>query len=136
MDLTLWDLSPNLKNLNRVAELHKNRFRSRAGSNLETTEHNFKWNQSCLRRGSNSLNSVSWPLFMYISIFGLSVCLSMYLSIWVSVCLSVNLSVCLSVYLSVCLSVYLSVCLSVYLSVWVSVYLSVCLFPITNKKSA
>ena len=59
MDLTLLDLSPNLKNLNRVAELQKNWFRMSAGSNLEMTKYHFKWNQPCLRRGSNSLNSVS-----------------------------------------------------------------------------
>ena len=63
----------------------------------------------------------------YLSIFYLSI----YLSVYLSICLSVYLSICLSVYLSICLSVYLSICLSVdlsiYLSIHLSIYLSVCL---------
>ena len=49
----------NLKNLNRVADPPK------TGSDFErrlksrSTKYNFKWNQPCLNRGSNSLNSAS-----------------------------------------------------------------------------
>ena len=59
-------LRPNLKNLNRVAKPPK------TGSNWAKTkiskhlQYNFKWNQPCLRRGSNSLNSASGVLLKVI----------------------------------------------------------------------
>ena len=54
----------NLKNLNRVAEPPKtvpieHRLKSR------NIEYNFKWNQQCLSRVSNSLNSASKAMESY-----------------------------------------------------------------------
>ena len=72
----------------------------------------------------------------YVSIYrsiylSLSLSLSSYYPIYLSIHPSIHLSlfhlsICLSIYLSVCLSVYLSICLSVYLSICLPVCLSIC----------
>ena len=63
--------------------------------------------------------SLSDSLSLSLSLFCLSVSLSLCLSVSLSLCLSVSLSLCLSVSLSLCLSVSLSLCLSnIYLIVY------------------
>ena len=69
---------------------------------------------------------------IYLSIYPLSICVSIYLSICPRIYLSIyHVSICLSTYLSnylcVYLSVYLSICLSVFLSIClpISIYLSI-----------
>ncbi len=76
-----------------------------------------------------SKSSMSWNkcVSMWVLSIYLSVCLSVPPSFCLSICLSVRPSFCLSIYLSIYLYVCPSVCLSVRPSFCLSIYLSVCL---------